>query len=177
MYRRRKVWHLSTLLVVALLVACTNPNPNPVPTPLPTPSPQASGCILPSDPAAHVYHPDRLQVLNPCATVTGTIVRIRVEPDGDFHIQLRPDPTSLDSKGGHWVNAGNVSGQGGYLVLEPVCENPVTQADAATACQGYHNPITVPPVGSHVTVTGPWVLDKDHGWQEIHPVEALGAIA
>ena len=170
----------ATIAAALLLAACVpTPSPSPVPSPSATaaPSPSASpvsaGCILPSDVAAHVYHAYRLTVLNPCATVVGTIVRIRLEADGDYHIQVQPDPASLDPTGGHWVNARNVSGQSGYLIVEPVCETHVTQADAVATCAGYVNPIKVPPVGSHVTATGPWVLDRDHGWQEIHPAEVL----
>src|SRR5260370_25286799 len=66
--------------------------------------------------------------------------------------------------------------QGGDLILEPVCENPITQADAVAACQGYHNPLVLPPLGSHVTVTGPFVLDTDHGWNQIHPLESIAVV-
>ena len=61
-----------------------------------------------------------------------------------------------------------------HLILEPVCEYEVTQVDAVAACTGYQNPLVVPPVGTHTTVTGPWVHDADHGWNEIHPVEGFG---
>ena len=54
----------------------------------------------------------------------------------------------------------------------------MTQADAVSACAGYHNPLVIPPVGAHVTVTGAYVLDLDHGsWAEIHPVTAIGEVA
>ena len=36
----------------------------------------------------YVYHPQRLQVLQPCITVTGTIDEIRKEADGDYHVQF-----------------------------------------------------------------------------------------
>jgi len=47
---------------------------------------------------AHVYHgrypsaEDRLQVINPCLTVTGTIMNASRETDGDWHVRLAPDP-------------------------------------------------------------------------------------
>src|SRR5206468_12106163 len=30
--------------------------------------------------------------------------------------------------------------------------------------------VSVPPLGSHVSMTGPYVIDDFHGWAEIHPV-------
>jgi hypothetical protein len=74
------------------------------------------------------------------------------------------------------IDAKNVSDQAGDLILEPVCENPITQADAVAACQGYHNPLVLPPVGSRVSVMGPFVLDTDHGWNEIHPLESIAVV-
>jgi hypothetical protein len=133
---------------------------------------------------AHVYNPSRLSVLAQCAHGTGIIEIIRVEADGDYHVLVHMDPTSLDPNGGHWVNTCNATCAGGAehgdLVTEPVCENTVTQPDAVSACQGYVNPQGLPPpVGTHVRVSGPWVLDTTHGWQEIHPAtfEVLPAIA
>src|SRR5947208_9106311 len=43
------------------------------------------------DPLANVYHPDRLTVLSPCKTVTGTVRSVRHESDGDYHIALEVD--------------------------------------------------------------------------------------
>ncbi|MHB8438588.1 MAG: hypothetical protein ACYDD4_05425 [Acidimicrobiales bacterium] len=33
--------------------------------------------------------------------------------------------------------------------------------------------IATPPVGAQITVTGPYVLDGDHGWMEIHPAWSI----
>lgn len=124
------------------------------------------------EPHAHVYNPDRLQLLAPCVTVTGTVDVIRVEKDGDLHILLR-----LDAGQDKYLNAKNVTAEEGDLVLEPVCVRPPTQTDAIPACSGYTNPLPIPAVGVHVAVTGAWVLDLDHGWQEIHPVYAFNSVA
>jgi hypothetical protein len=120
----------------------------------------------------HVYHPSRLTILDNCKTVAGTISVIRQEADGDYHILL-----TLDQPYASLVNATNKSAQHGDLVLEPVCENPVTQSDATAACAGYRSPVHVPAVGTHVYVTGAYVLDTDHGWNEIHPVTAISTTA
>lgn len=152
----------------------SSPSPDVSASPWPaSPSPTASSkCTQPADPGSHVYHPDRLQVLQPCITASGTIDFERREADGDYHLGLK-----LDSQYAGLVNACNATCLGGAehgdLVLELVCELPVTQADAISACAGYHNPLVIPPVGSHVSVTGPHVLDLHHGWLEIHPVASI----
>jgi hypothetical protein len=98
-------------------------------------------------------------------TVTGTVAAVRNEPDGDYHILLRLDPPFAGL-----INSRNVSGEHGDLVLEPVCELPVTQQDAITTCAEVAPTIARPAVGSHVSATGAYVLDVDHGWMELHPL-------
>jgi hypothetical protein len=53
----------------------------------------------------HVYNPARLQIVDQCKTVSGTIDSIRVEPDGDFHIRLRVDPQFASM-----INSANING-------------------------------------------------------------------
>jgi hypothetical protein len=117
----------------------------------------------------HVYNPSRLQVVDNCKAVSGVIDSIRAERDGDYHIRLKLDPQFSDL-----INSANVNGQFGDLVVEPICVNPVTQLDAISACQDFHQNIDVPTVGTHIQVTGSYVLDKEHGgWAEIHPVTSI----
>ena len=171
------------ILVAGLLVAaCASPVPAPSASPKTSPtttaratavaSPPTAACT--GSPTAHVYNPDRLKLVAACVTVSGTIELVRAEPDGDFHIRLRVDAGQSCALQ-PCTNAQNAAAQRGDLVLEPVCENPVTQPDAVTACTGYHNPLMVPPAGIRVRVSGPFVLDMspNHGWLEIHPLEAL----
>lgn len=119
-----------------------------------------------------IYNPQRLQVVESCKTVTGIIESKRVEADGDYHIRLKLDPQYANL-----INQANVNGQLGDLVVEPICMNRVTQLDAISACQNFRQSIDIPPVGSHVQVTGSYVLDKEHGsWAEIHPVTSITKI-
>ncbi len=143
-------------------------------SPLPS-SLTVSKPVCVGDPHAHVYSPDRLQLLAACIELTGTIDLESAQADGDYHVRLHLDPGQTCG-GQPCLDAPNVSDQAGDLILEPVCENPITQADAVAACQGYHNPLVLPPVGSHVSVMGPFVLDTDHGWDEIHPLESITVV-
>ncbi|TAN26575.1 MAG: hypothetical protein EPN30_04355 [Actinomycetota bacterium] len=74
------------------------------------------------------------------------------------------------------VNNKNISEQHGDLVLEAVCEESPTQADAVSACANYRSSVVIPAVGTHVAVTGSYVFDADHGWNEIHPITSIAPI-
>ncbi len=91
--------------------------------------------------------------------------------DGDDHIRLKLDPQFANL-----TNYANDSGQDGDLVLEPICQHTVTQEDAIDSCQNFNYIIDIPPVGTHVQVTGSYVLDTAHGWNEIHPVTSIEEI-
>jgi len=132
----------------------------------------------------HVYKPKRLVKQKNCVTVTGTMMDstitetiheadgVRHEADGDAFGWLKLDPGQ-----DKFVNDVNKQAQQGYLIFEIICKYPVTQADAIAACQGFKNSVNLPPVGSHVAITGTWVKDKGHnGWLEIHPVTSIVVI-
>lgn len=118
----------------------------------------------------HVYHPARLQVVEKCIEVTGTIHHVKGEADGDDHIQVKLDPP-FDKL----LNTRNINIQASCLVIEPVCERAVTQADAVAACKDFHSPVRRPSGDQHVKILGAFVLDTDgnHGWTEIHPVTSI----
>ena len=130
------------------------------------PSWAANGCRA-GDPLANVDSPARLKVLNRCRTVSGTVTYSEREKDGDWHLYLRVD------RAYSWMlNDGNRRYHGNTLVLEIV---PADQAGCTKGqkvhggtCTGAH--LAVPKSGRHVTVVGPHVYDKNHGWNEIHPV-------
>jgi len=117
-----------------------------------------------------VYHPQRLQIIDSCKSVLGTIESKKSEPDGDYHIKLKLDPQFSNL-----INSANVDGQHGDMVVEPICQHAITESiAAAVACSNFHQNINIPAVGSHVNVTGSYVLDKEHnGWAEIHPVTRI----
>ena len=117
---------------------------------------------------SHVYHNYRLAVHDSCMTVSGTVYSLIYEADGDIHIRLTTDPafTSL-------LNSVNYSGQYGKLVCEPICATTCTQTDAISSCASFTNTVFIPAVGEHVLVTGSYITDNDHGWNEIHPVTRI----
>jgi hypothetical protein len=117
----------------------------------PKPPVRATSCHAPGDVLAGVYHPYRLHVLAACTRASGTVMTVRHEEDGDLHIDLVLDPASAGL-----LNDVNRSAQRGALVVEFMARD------------GAHLP--APSVGDHLTLSGAWVNDADHGWNEIHPV-------
>ena len=100
-----------------------------------------------------VYHPERLDVLNGCKRLRGTVTVVRHEEDGDLHVIVR-----LDTAYRRLLDSTNYSQQHGGLVVELMARD------------GGHLP--VPTRGARIAIVGAWVLDTVHGWREIHPVFA-----
>jgi hypothetical protein len=154
-----------------LLLGCTatdhsaipSPPPNasqPAPPTLARPSPsKPDPALVPPElaqychsgfPLEGVYSPQRLTVKEWCVAVTGIASEIKQEHDGDMHISL----TGVNPK---WLNSVNRARSDQSLVIEAVPSIPMT----------------MPPLRSRVTIVGPWVLDTQTGWFEIHPVWAI----
>ena len=140
----------------------------------------------------HVFNRTRLQIIDNCTSVTGTVISSFEVNDGDQHIQLLPDRQYLKL-----LNKKNIELQFGSLVIEPICSHDPTiinnstvldaavdladgaiENDSIAACRGYVREVNVyiPKVGEHVRVTGSYVLDTLHGWMEIHPVTQIEVI-
>lgn len=117
---------------------------------------------------AHVYNSYRLAVHDSCMSVTGTVYTLIYEADGDIHIRL-----TVDTEYTYMLNASNYSGEDGRLVCEPICSTTCTQADAISSCASFTNTVFIPAAGEYVRVTGNYVTDNDHGWNELHPVSSI----
>lgn len=170
----------------------TRPTPTTAEPRSPTPAGAPSASVRPKgrcrggDPLANVYHPYRLQVRDACMTVVGTVAWIRHEDDGDVHLNL-----SLPAPERHLLDRANYRYEDGELVTEivpadqPGCSLgrppplPATAYRSASydygRCTGADIP--TPALGSEVSVTGPYVLDADHGWMELHPVWAIRVVS
>ena len=109
-----------------------------------------NGCAQ-GDPMEGVYAPRRLQVLDPCLTVEGTVRDdIQKAEDGDITFGLYLSETDQ-----RLINDVNRANYDGALHIEIVPED---------------QPLVLPPKpGDKVRITGPWVTDTAHGHNEIHP--------
>ena len=116
----------------------------------------------------YVYNPARLQVMDICKTVTGTIEESSANEDGDQHMLIRLDGGQEDL-----LTKRNIQKKQGCLVLEAVCVNNVTRKKVGNTCNGYVNKIEIPVVGARVKVTGSYVIDSHNGWAEIHPITKI----
>ena len=110
-----------------------------------------AGCPATSRVLEGVYNPDRLRVLSSCHAAAGTVTKVKSEEDGDLHINV-----SLARKFKSLLSSENYRQQNGDLVVEFMARD------------GGHLP--APSVGDRVRLTGAWVDDTDHGWNELHPV-------
>jgi hypothetical protein len=137
-------------------------------------------------PLAGVYIPDRLQVLDRCSTVTGTVDCLRAEPDGDTHLRL-----SLDPQFARFLTSANslqtcANHSEPHLVVEIIPQHPegLLFRDNNADAGGFVTP-DAPAPGDHIAVTGPHVIDKNilhrvlyegrptENWAEIHPAWAI----
>jgi len=135
-----------------------------------TPVVNAPTQCYPGDQIPYVYSPDRLKVISDCIHVTGYVDDVRKEADGDLHILLKLDPEYANL-----LKPANVN-ELGDLVVEPVCVNTPTQADAIDDCKNDPDPLqTLPFKGQYIWMEGRYVTDTDHGgWAEIHPLGRWG---
>ena len=117
---------------------------------------------------AHVYDPARLKIVDMCRTVTGIVTDLHPNEDGDIDIRL-----AVDAPFASLLNAGNMSGLNGHLQLEPICQTTPAVRDAEDACGSFVWSVLRPSPGQHISVTGSYVLDTNHGWMEIHPVSVI----
>lgn len=117
------------------------------------------GCSNSSNLNDRVHTPYRLQVLQDTMKLTGYIKSIESCYDGDIHIRMKINQLNLLVKR-------NFTKQDSCMVLEIVC----AEYSPFVACMNYSNSIKIPTQGDSITVTGRFVFDKLHRWNELHPV-------
>ncbi len=155
---------LRTFAIITLSFATSASENTTLPT-LATDNPACSASIW-----KYVHDPERLIPVGPDACVEGvggTIVYKHESEDGDTWMLVKPDPGYESLLNPKNTNDGN-------LVVEAICQNP--SADEAY-CQGFTNKLAIPPVGSHVLMTG-WLVEdlNNNNWREIHPLERIIAL-
>lgn len=111
--------------------------------------------------------------------MTGTVLSINPEPDGDTDF-----PLLLDAPYRNMVTHANFNSlmRGGIAWVEMICQHPeqpsAVEAFKRGGCTGYNGPIfNVPQVGQHLMLTGTYLLDwREGGHAEIHTVSSLRSI-
>lgn len=139
------VWRIADHFIETALVAFGLRTPGPLEREL-----DSQGCLV-GDVLEGVYAPGRLEVLAPCVTTSGVVHDLTDETDGDITFNLK-----LLVEDEHLLHEGNYQHKNGMLHIEII--------------PGDQERLPAPAEGDEVRVTGAWVFDTVHGWNEIHPV-------
>ena len=142
------VWRIADHFVQTALVAFGLSTPGPLEREL-----DGQGCLV-GDLLEGVYAPGRLQVLDPCVTTSGVVHDLTDEIDGDITFNLKLPPEDE-----HLLHEGNYRHKNGMLHIEII--------------PGDQQRLPAPREGDQMRVTGAWVFDTVHGWNEIHPVWSI----
>ena len=114
-------------------------------------------------------------------TVTGIVDCVKHEGDGDIHIRLRVDPRYTRLLAGANAFQQCPGHTGPHLVVEIIPQDPHLPVLTNSASLGGFITPAAPAVGTHISVTGPYVLDSNAlhdlvyrgrnvaNWAEIHP--------
>ncbi len=114
---------------------------------------------------SHIYNPGRLEVIDRCIAVTGTVAKAKKENDGDYSIQLL-----LDKEYESLLNQNNYDYQNGALVVRIICQDSRKEE-----CRGLNKPVTIPARGTRVRVIGAYALNHStiNAWAEIYPATSV----
>jgi hypothetical protein len=124
--------------------------------------------------------PGRFKIINQCVTVTGTVLSITREPDGDTDF-----PLALDLQYKNMVTKANFNPlMRGGIWCEMICQHPEISSEIEPfkrgECTGFNARLifnALPQVGQHLVVTGAYLLDlREGGHAEIHPVSSIRLI-
>ncbi len=190
-----KIVILISIILLSIISSCLTTPTEQKRTPIPTITTTANTTSCDEYLWNHVWYPPRLQIIDRCRVVTGVVENISIRGDGDEHISLKLDPEYTNL-----LNQKNIDEQHGDLVLEIICKSPIRKMDefiactkedvneeghikvigacvlAFNACNGFKQDFEIH-VGEHVKVTGAYVLDREHGWNEIHPITSIMKIS
>jgi hypothetical protein len=119
----------------------------------------------------HIYNPGRLEVVDKCISVTGTVAKVEKKDDGDSVIYIIPDK-------GYEVltNEHNFNQHEGALPVRAICQHKDKEKKAE--CSGLDKPLAIPAKGAHVRVTGSYVLNRTtiNAAGEIYPATSITTI-
>jgi hypothetical protein len=119
--------------------------------------------------------PGRFKILNQCVTITGIVLSINPQPDGDIDF-----PLALDPQFKNMVTKANFNPiMHGGIWCEMICRHPETSSEVEPfkrgECNGFNGAhFNLPQIGQHIRVTGTYLLDlREQGHAEIHPVSSI----
>jgi len=116
----------------------------------------------------NVYNPGRLEVVDRCVDVTGTVAKVSKEEGGDYAIYL-----TLDKNYEILLNNQNFESLDGNLIVRAICQHK--DREKKQECNNFNKPIEIPAKGAHVKVTGSYVLNRTtiNAWAEIYPATSI----
>jgi len=139
----------------------------------------------------HTYSNYRLKIYDSCLTITG-VVKVEIPPsltaDGDYHIYVQPDSQyqwMQYFRDSNYIKLCEGDDSSEYelvcascLNVEEVCKGAVVDVGASgdtekAACANFSDTVYLPNTGERVEVTGPYVYDIIHCWNELHPVSKM----
>lgn len=141
----------------------------------------------------HTYANQRLKIYDSCYTIRGKI-QIYIPPslngDGDYHIYVQPDSAyqwMTSYRDTNYVKLCEGSDSSGYLIcptclnVEEICKGAITDGGAEgtvekAACLNFNDTVYLPNLGEYVQITGPFVYDTVHCWNELHPVSSVSIV-
>jgi hypothetical protein len=117
---------------------------------------------------SHIYNPGRLEVIDRCVSITGTVVKVSKEEGGDYAIQI-----AVDKNYEILLNNQNFDRQDGNLVARLICQHK--DKEKKQECSNFNKTIETPAKGARVRVTGSYVLNRTtiNAWAEIYPVTSI----
>ena len=127
-----------------------------------------------------VRRPERFTEVAACVTFEGVVRAVKVEPDGDMHVQVLVDPPATQ-----YLNARNQGAQHGALVLEIEPWEHGTRSTAPDPTHVNSHPpapycpaACTPVAGDRLRVTSAITTDNEraHGWNEAHSPSSLQVI-
>jgi hypothetical protein len=111
---------------------------------------------------------EKLNVIDSCKTVRGTILQSIGQKNGDQLLLV-----ALDAGQNGLLTKANIKKKDGNLVVRVLCVNSVKRKKPRHACDGYVNEVRIPETGKHVSITGSLVMNTAHGWTELYPVSGI----
>ncbi len=138
----------------------------------------------------HTYYNQRLRIYDSCYTIKGTL-KVLLAPsltgDGDYHLYIQPDSTyqwMVKFRDSSYVKHCAGIDSNGYTIcttclnVEEICKGTITDGGSVGAaenakCKNFNDTVYLPNTGEYVQVTGPFVYDTVHCWNELHPVSHM----